>query len=165
MSRNGRENPLLREGGGYNDSCRFISSLMGKEDFGSEATRHCSIGKWVQPLRSTALSSFDQTWGKSASTVLSGIPTVPYGSEWRTGPGLGLERFRNGVLTPVVLPNFDGSKLNIVQAIMEDSDKNLWIATYGNGIYRIHGQTVDHFGRADGLSSDASLICTKATTV
>jgi len=69
------------------------------------------------------------------------------------GPGLGLERFRNGVLTPVVLPNFDGSKL-IIHKLMEDSDKNLWIATVGNGIYRIHGQTVDHFGRADGLSSD-----------
>ena len=80
------------------------------------------------------------------------------GSLWvgmeATGPGLGLERFRNGVLTPVVLPNFDGSKLNI-EAMIEDSDKNLWIATYGNGIYRIHGQTVDHFGRAEGLSSDA----------
>jgi PAS domain S-box-containing protein len=70
------------------------------------------------------------------------------------GRGLGLERFRNGVLTPVVLPNFDGSKL-IVYAMMEDSDKNLWIATVGNGIYRIRGQTVDHFGRADGLSSDS----------
>ena len=69
------------------------------------------------------------------------------------GPGLGLERLRNGVLTPVVLPNFDGSKLTI-EAMIEDSDKNLWIATYGKGIYRIHGQTVDHFGRADGLSSD-----------
>jgi PAS domain S-box-containing protein len=69
------------------------------------------------------------------------------------GPGLGLERFRDGVLTPVVLPNFDGSKLAIYK-LMEDSDKNLWIATLGNGIYRIQGQTVDHFGRADGLSSD-----------
>jgi len=79
------------------------------------------------------------------------------GSLWvgmmAAGPGLGLERFRNGVMTPVVLPNFDGSKL-IIHKLMEDSDKNLWIATYGNGIYRIHGQTVDHFGRADGLSSD-----------
>jgi PAS domain S-box-containing protein len=71
-----------------------------------------------------------------------------------TGPGLGLERFRNGVLTPVVLPNFDGSKLNI-EAMIEDSDKNLWIATYGNGIYRVHDQSVEHFGRADGLSSDS----------
>ena len=69
------------------------------------------------------------------------------------GPGLGLERLRNGVLMPVVLPNFDGSKL-FIQRIMADSDKSLWIATFGNGIYRIHGQTVDHFGRADGLSSD-----------
>jgi signal transduction histidine kinase/ligand-binding sensor domain-containing protein len=69
------------------------------------------------------------------------------------GPGLGLERFRNGGLTPVVLPNFDGSKL-VIYKLLEDSDKNLWIATVGNGIYRIHGQTVDHFGRADGLSSD-----------
>lgn len=79
------------------------------------------------------------------------------GSLWvgiaAAGPGLGLERFRNGVMTPVVLPNFDGSKL-IIHKLMEDSDKNLWIATYGNGIYRIHGQAVDHFGRADGLSSD-----------
>jgi len=69
------------------------------------------------------------------------------------GPGLGLEKFRNGVLTPLVLPNFEGSKLTI-EAMIKDSDKNLWIATYGNGIYRIHGQAVDHFGRADGLSSD-----------
>jgi PAS domain S-box-containing protein len=80
------------------------------------------------------------------------------GSLWvgiaAAGPELGLERFRNGVLTPVVLPNFDGSKL-FIDKLMEDSDKNLWIATYGNGIYRIHGQTVDHFGRSDGLSSDS----------
>src|SRR3984957_17658882 len=69
------------------------------------------------------------------------------------GPGLGLERFRDGVLTPVVLPNFEGNRLSI-QMMITDSDKNLWIATLGNGIYRIHGQAVDHFGRADGLSSD-----------
>jgi PAS domain S-box-containing protein len=81
----------------------------------------------------------------SDGSLLVGIPAA--------GPGLGLERLRNGALTPVVLPNFDGSKL-FIQQIMEDSDKNLWIATYGNGIYRIHGQAVDHFGRADGLSSD-----------
>src|SRR5580692_3258770 len=72
------------------------------------------------------------------------------------GPARRLGAFRDGVLTPVVLPNFDGSKLNI-EKVIEDSDKNLWIATYGNGIYRIHGQAVDHFGRTDGLSSDSVL--------
>jgi PAS domain S-box-containing protein len=79
------------------------------------------------------------------------------GSLWvgimAAGPGLGLERFRNGVLTPVALPNFDGTKV-FIHGMIEDSDQNLWIATFGNGVYRIHGRTVDHFGRADGLSSD-----------
>ena len=70
------------------------------------------------------------------------------------GPGLGLERLRNGVLSPVVLPGFDGSKFT-VYTLMEDSDKSLWVATYGNGIYRVHGQSVEHFGRTEGLSSDA----------
>jgi PAS domain S-box-containing protein len=82
----------------------------------------------------------------SDGSLLVGIMAV--------GPGLGLERFRNGVLTPVVLPNFDGSKV-FVHGIMEDSDKNIWIATFGDGIYRIHDQTVDHFGQADGLSSNS----------
>jgi signal transduction histidine kinase/ligand-binding sensor domain-containing protein len=69
------------------------------------------------------------------------------------GPGLGLEKFVSGVLTPLVSPNFDGSKLAIFKMIV-DRDNNVWIATLGNGIYRIHGQTIDHFGRPDGLSSD-----------
>src|SRR5580698_5298326 len=90
-------------------------------------------------------SGFRSLVGNSDGSLWVGIMAA--------GPGLGLERFRDGVLTPVVLPNFDGSKL-FIHGIMEDSDKNLWIATFGNGIYRIHDQTVDHFGRADGLSSD-----------
>ena len=36
-----------------------------------------------------------------------------------------------------------------------DRDRNLWVATVANGLYRIHGETVDHFGRSDGLSSDS----------
>jgi PAS domain S-box-containing protein len=90
-------------------------------------------------------SGFRSLVGNSDGSLWVGIMAA--------GPGLGLEKFRNGALTPVVLPNFDGSKL-LVNKLMEDSDKNLWIATYGKGIYRIHGETVDHFGRADGLSSD-----------
>jgi signal transduction histidine kinase/ligand-binding sensor domain-containing protein len=81
----------------------------------------------------------------------------PDGSLWvgidAAGPGLGLEKFVNGVLTPFVNPNFDGEKV-VVRQMIVDRDRNLWIATVGNGIYRIRGQTVDHFGRADGLSSD-----------
>jgi signal transduction histidine kinase/streptogramin lyase len=35
-----------------------------------------------------------------------------------------------------------------------DGDGNLWVGTYGMGIFRIHGSMVDHFGRSEGLSSD-----------
>ncbi len=95
---------------------------------------------------------------QAGSIGIHGLAEDPDGSLlvgiMRPGPGLGLERLRDGVLSPVVLPGFDGSKLT-VYTLMEDSDKSLWVATYGNGIYRIHGQTVEHFSRADGLSSDA----------
>ena len=35
-----------------------------------------------------------------------------------------------------------------------DHDGNLWVATNGNGIFRIRGELVDHYGRADGLAGD-----------
>jgi len=79
------------------------------------------------------------------------------GSLWvgigASGPGLGLEKFTRGEFEPVVTRNFDGRKVNVSQLLM-DRDQNLWIATGGQGLYRIHGENVDHFGMADGLSSD-----------
>ena len=79
------------------------------------------------------------------------------GSLWvgigRAGPGLGLEKFDGSKSRPFVTRNFDGSKLT-VNALMRDRDENLWVGTLANGLYRIHGETVDHFERAGGLSSD-----------
>ena len=50
-------------------------------------------------------------------------------------------------------PSFDGSKL-AVHNMTFDRDGNLWVGTHGMGIFRIHGNVVDHFGRTEGLSSD-----------
>jgi signal transduction histidine kinase/streptogramin lyase len=50
-------------------------------------------------------------------------------------------------------PGFDGSKLR-VQSMIFDRDGNLWVGTEGQGIFRIQGNLVDHYGRAEGLSSD-----------
>ena len=36
-----------------------------------------------------------------------------------------------------------------------DREGNLWVASRGKGLYRIRGKVVDHYGRTDGLSSDA----------
>jgi ligand-binding sensor domain-containing protein len=80
------------------------------------------------------------------------------GSLWvgigNTGPGLGLEKFDGRNSKPFVTRNFDGGKIG-VRALLRDRDRNLWVATDANGLYRIHGETVDHFGKADGLSSDS----------
>jgi len=82
----------------------------------------------------------------------------PDGTLWvgilAEGPGLGLEQLKQGAVKPFVTPTFDGSKVE-AYATLFDRDGNLWVATQGEGLFRIHGNRVDHYGRTDGLSSDA----------
>jgi ligand-binding sensor domain-containing protein len=70
------------------------------------------------------------------------------------GPGLGLGQLKEGAVKPFVTPTFDGSQIEVFD-MMFDRDGNLWVASRGKGLYRIHGDVVDHYGRTDGLSSDA----------
>jgi ligand-binding sensor domain-containing protein len=88
---------------------------------------------------------------------ISGLARGPDGTLWvgilRGGPGRGLGRLTKGVFQPFVTPTFDGSKL-VVESMIFDRDGNLWVGTKGQGIFRIHGDLVDHYGRTEGLSSD-----------
>ena len=52
-----------------------------------------------------------------------------------------------------ITPTFNGSKV-AVESLTFDRDGNLWVGTLGNGLFRIRGNTVEHYGRAEGLSSD-----------
>ena len=82
----------------------------------------------------------------------------PDGSLWvgiaAAGPGLGLGQLKDGVFRSFVTPKFDGSKVSVYD-MMFDRDGNLWVASLGKGIFRIHGDVVEHYGRTEGLSSDA----------
>jgi signal transduction histidine kinase/ligand-binding sensor domain-containing protein len=69
------------------------------------------------------------------------------------GPGLGLGRLEKGVFKSFVTPGFDGSKLGVF-ALTLDRDGSLWVGTQGNGLFRICRDVVEHYGRAEGLSSD-----------
>ncbi len=84
----------------------------------------------------------------------------PDGSLWvgiqAEGPGLGLGQLKEGAVKPFVTPTFDGSKV-VVNAMRFDHDGNLWVGTVGKGIFRIHGNVVDHYQQTDGLSSDSVL--------
>jgi C4-dicarboxylate-specific signal transduction histidine kinase/ligand-binding sensor domain-containing protein len=93
-----------------------------------------------------------------AGIGISAIAANPDGSLWvgmaLRGRGLGLQRFEHGVWKSFVVPGFDSSTL-VVLTVALDRNNTLWIGTSDQGIYRISGERVDHFGSADGLSGDS----------
>ena len=80
------------------------------------------------------------------------------GSLWvgilEEGPGKGLGRLEGGVFKPFVTPGFDGSKLAVF-ALTLDREGSLWVGTRGDGLFRIRGTSVEHYGLAEGLSGDS----------
>jgi signal transduction histidine kinase/ligand-binding sensor domain-containing protein len=70
------------------------------------------------------------------------------------GKGLGLQQLRDGVWRDYVLPGFDGPEMH-VSTMLRDHEGDLWIGTANDGLYRVHAGQADHFGSAEGLSSDA----------
>lgn len=71
-----------------------------------------------------------------------------------SGPGLGLEHLAGKAWSPVTIGRFHSSSLEI-NTLLVDSAHSLWVGTDSAGLYRIHGDTVEHFDTSDGLSGDA----------
>jgi ligand-binding sensor domain-containing protein len=59
----------------------------------------------------------------------------------------------DGSLRPFLAPKLNGETI-AVDALRDDRQGNLWVETDGQGLYRIRGTDVDHYGIAEGLSSD-----------
>ena len=78
------------------------------------------------------------------------------GSMWvgmqNGGRGAGLQQFTNGAWKPFIAQRFDSSTLT-VPALLLDRKNTLWVGT-SQGLYRIRGRQVDHYGSSDGLSGD-----------
>jgi signal transduction histidine kinase/ligand-binding sensor domain-containing protein len=70
-----------------------------------------------------------------------------------TGQGLGLERFERDVWRSVRIGAFHGASVGI-STLLFDSSNSLWVGTNSEGLYRIYGKVVEHFGTSDGLSGD-----------
>jgi ligand-binding sensor domain-containing protein len=62
------------------------------------------------------------------------MPLVPYTREAGTGP----------------IAAANGQDLIYFMSITEDNDHNLWMLTYGEGIYRYDGKSITHFPVKDG---------------
>ena len=86
------------------------------------------------------------------------VAIAPDGSVWsgvmHGGPGLGLEHFLKGAWSPVVSGKLNSSNWEVT-ALLFDRDNTLWVGTANQGIYRIDGSRIDHFGISDGLSADS----------
>ena len=94
---------------------------------------------------------------RTGGQVVSLVPDVG-GSLWvgmlTEGPGLGLAKWKNGTIKPFVTSTFDGSKVGVTR-IISDRHGHIWVSTDGKGVFCIHGNDVDHYGRIEGLSSDS----------
>jgi len=81
----------------------------------------------------------------------------PDGSVWVgidvAGRGLGLLQIVQGSRKPFVIPELDGSSLQ-VYGLFLDHENALWIGTQSQGIYSVSGRKMDHFHSSDGLSGD-----------
>ena len=79
------------------------------------------------------------------------------GSLWvgigSSGPGLGLQRLEQGIWKPFMTPELKGDSID-VEHLLLDRENALWVGTSQHGMYRIYRGRVEHFGSADGLSSD-----------
>jgi signal transduction histidine kinase/ligand-binding sensor domain-containing protein len=88
---------------------------------------------------------------------IDALAATPDGTIWvgiaARGPGLGLERLIQGHWQAFKTPDLDGSDLQVM-ALHVDPEGALWIGTADHGIYRIYGNTVDHFDSTRGLSGD-----------
>jgi signal transduction histidine kinase/ligand-binding sensor domain-containing protein len=98
--------------------------------------------------------------GLESNSGMLGVSSMaprPDGSLWvgmaSPGQGLGLQRLEKSIWKPFVAPGLDGRTISVEQLLL-DRENALWVATSKQGLYRIYGDTVEHFGTADGLSSD-----------
>jgi signal transduction histidine kinase/ligand-binding sensor domain-containing protein len=69
-----------------------------------------------------------------------------------SGRGAGLQRLVNGTFQPFRSRELNGETLEVL-CLLKDRQNSLWVGTT-QGLYKIHGTKVDHYGTADGLSSD-----------
>ncbi len=115
-----------------------------------------ALCRWKPDSLSTCLSKeLKQTGGLAGVAALAaGKGTTLWVGMARSGKGLGLQQFSQGVSKGYVVPGMDGTALDIT-ALLIDRDNTLWIGTMKDGIYRVHDGKADHFRSADGLSSDS----------
>jgi len=108
-------------------------------------------GTASETFRSAIMNSNEVVNGVSA--LASGRDGSMWVGQFPSGRGGGLQKLVDGSWRPFIIPNFDGSRLEVTKLLV-DRDSNLWIGTLNDGVYRVQASRIDHFHSSDGLSSD-----------
>jgi signal transduction histidine kinase/ligand-binding sensor domain-containing protein len=113
-----------------------------------------NLVRWRPPADSTVYrpKSLESNAGSGGVQALLAADD---GSVWVgmvAGKGVGLQHEIDGVLRPFIAPGLNGESLEVT-TLCSDHHNNIWVGT-SEGIYRIHGSDIDHYGNAEGLSSD-----------
>jgi signal transduction histidine kinase/ligand-binding sensor domain-containing protein len=69
--------------------------------------------------------------------------------------GAGLGQLKEGAVRPFATPTLDGSKLSVTTMLL-DRDGSLWVGSDEKGVFRIHGNAVEHYTHTEGLSGDSA---------
>ena len=114
------------------------------------------VGHWasgeVKTFTLKALRGNDLLRGVTAIT--SGSDGLILAGVERTGRGLGLQQLTQSEWKDYSLPQLNGAQVSVT-ALLRDRNEGLWIGTANSGVYHVHAGRAEHFGAADGLSSDS----------
>jgi signal transduction histidine kinase/ligand-binding sensor domain-containing protein len=130
----------------------LVEDSLGNLWIGSDT----AVVRWKPGSSSTFMLT--ELKSKQGINGAKSIAANPDGSIWvgidLAGRGLGLQQIVQGTRKPFVIPELDGSTLQVFGLFL-DHENALWIGAQNQGIYRVRGRKVDHFNSADGLSSDS----------
>jgi len=115
---------------------------------------------WAPPSSKpgSAATYFTNTRHPSTYASLKATALAADGSVWAAteghGPVLKLQHLENESWNIRTFPAIAADSADVTSLFVDRNDA-LWVGTAHHGIFRARGSDTDHFGRADGLSSDA----------
>ena len=155
------ENALHCHGASEGIPFSFAQPLFGDAQgnlwFGSSL----GVGHWVPGKVASGEATAFTVKALRGNDLLRGVTAITSGTDGsilagveRTGTGLGLQQLTQGEWKDYSLPQLNGAQVSVT-ALLRDRNEGLWIGTANSGIYHVHAGRAEHFGGADGLSSDS----------
>ncbi len=143
--------------GGPELTLKFADSLSRSKDGGFWIGGSGGLCRWwpgqaADCHSSGALESLAGLVGVNATLTSGGDGSLWVGAA-RAGTGLGLMKLVHGQLESFAAEGLEGSSLP-VSSLLEHDNGSIWVGTLDKGLYRIRDGRAEHFGFADGLSSD-----------